>query len=160
MRTLKLASFSSGTFYTSVGTCWTDVAARRSPLTGIPGAYHRNSGPDYRTLQTKSIHKGRAKWPIFCRRYFPMHFLNENCDALIQISLIFVRSGPLSNRPALVQIMAWRRTSDKPLSEPMRAEFTDACIYASIGLDELKNEIWDEPNWFNFQSIGTSKYYM
>ena len=34
-------------------------------------------------------------------------------------SLKFVPKGPINNVPALVQIMAWRRSGDKPLSEPM-----------------------------------------
>ena len=34
-------------------------------------------------------------------------------------SLKFVPKGPINNIPALVQIMAWRRPGDKPLSEPM-----------------------------------------
>ena len=37
----------------------------------------------------------------------------------IKISLKFVPKGPINNIPALVQIMAWRRPGDKPLSEPM-----------------------------------------
>ena len=37
----------------------------------------------------------------------------------MQISPKFVPKGPIVNRPALVQIMAWRRTCDKPLAEPM-----------------------------------------
>ena len=35
------------------------------------------------------------------------------------MSLKFVPKGPINNIPALVQIMAWRRPGDKPLSEPM-----------------------------------------
>ena len=31
----------------------------------------------------------------------------------------FVPKGPINNIPAMVQIMAWRRPGDKPLSEPM-----------------------------------------
>ena len=34
--------------------------------------------------------------------------------------------GPIYNIPALVQIMAWCRTGDKPLSEPMMVQFTEA----------------------------------
>ena len=45
--------------------------------------------------------------------------LNENLWILIEISLNFVPRGPINNIPALVQIMAWRRPGDKPLSEPM-----------------------------------------
>ena len=38
----------------------------------------------------------------------------------MKISLKFVAQGPI-NIPALVQIMAWRRLGDKPLSELMMA---------------------------------------
>ena len=38
-----------------------------------------------------------------------------------QISLKIVSNGSINNNPTLVQIMAWRRTGDKPLSEPMVA---------------------------------------
>ena len=41
----------------------------------------------------------------------------------------FVPKGPNNNIPALVQIMAWRRPGDKPLSEPMIFSFlTHICI--------------------------------
>ena len=46
-------------------------------------------------------------------------FLNENVSIFIKISLNFVPKGPISNILALVQIMAWCRPGDKPLSEPM-----------------------------------------
>ena len=38
---------------------------------------------------------------------------------LINISLKFVPKGQINNIPPLVQIMAWRRSGDKPLSESM-----------------------------------------
>ena len=44
-------------------------------------------------------------------------FFNENGWMLVKISLKFVAKGPINNIPALVQIMAWRRPGDKPLSE-------------------------------------------
>ena len=50
---------------------------------------------------------------------FKRIFLNENVTTSIKISLKFVPKGPINNNPALVQIMAWRRSGDKPLSEPM-----------------------------------------
>ena len=49
---------------------------------------------------------------------FKRAFLNENVLISIKISLKFVSKGPINNIPALVQIMAWRRPGDKPLSEP------------------------------------------
>ena len=45
-------------------------------------------------------------------------FLKENVWIPTKISLKFVPKGPINNIPALVQIMAWRRSGDKPLSEP------------------------------------------
>ena len=46
-------------------------------------------------------------------------FLNENVWIVLNISLEFVPKVRINNIPALVQIMAWRRPGDKPLSEPM-----------------------------------------
>ena len=45
---------------------------------------------------------------------FKRIFLNENVRISIMISLKFVPKGPINNIPALVQIMAWRRSGDKP----------------------------------------------
>ena len=50
---------------------------------------------------------------------FTCIFFNENCCILIKFSLKYVCKGPIDNNRALVQIMAWRRSGDKPLSEPM-----------------------------------------
>ena len=41
------------------------------------------------------------------------------CEFFRKIPLKFVPMGPINNIRALVQIMAWRRPGDKPLSEPM-----------------------------------------
>ena len=48
---------------------------------------------------------------------FQRIFLNGNVKFSIKISLKFVPKGQINNIPALVQIMAWRRPGDKPLSE-------------------------------------------
>ena len=53
----------------------------------------------------------------FADDIFKRIFLNENVRISIKISLKFVPKGPTINIPALVQIMAWRRSGDKPLSE-------------------------------------------
>ena len=37
----------------------------------------------------------------------------------IRITLKIVPKGPVDNKAALVQLMAWSRTADKPLSKPM-----------------------------------------
>ena len=55
--------------------------------------------------------------------------LNENVCIPINISTKFVPTGPINNIPALVQIMAWRRPGDKPLSEPRMVSLpTHICV--------------------------------
>ena len=54
-------------------------------------------------------------------------FRNENFSILTQISLTFVPKGLIDNKAALVQVMAWRRTGDKPLPKLMLTQFT--CAY-------------------------------
>ena len=54
---------------------------------------------------------------------------NKNVWTLTKISLKFVPKGPINNIPSLVQIMAWRRSGDKPLSEPMMVSLlTNICV--------------------------------
>ena len=56
-------------------------------------------------------------------------FMNENVRISINISLKFVPKGLINNILALVQIMAWRRPGDKPLSEPMIVNLlTHICV--------------------------------
>ena len=56
-------------------------------------------------------------------------FLNGNIRISIKIPLKFVPKGPINNIPALVQIMAWRRSGGKPLSEPMMVSLlTHICV--------------------------------
>ena len=65
----------------------------------------------------------------FADDIFKWIFLNENVWILINISLKFVPQGPINNIPALVQIMAWRRRGDKPLSGPMMDRLpTHICV--------------------------------
>ena len=63
---------------------------------------------------------------VLADNIFKCIFLNENERITIQISLKFVPMSPVDNTPALIQVMAWRRPGDKPLSEPMLTRFTDA----------------------------------
>ena len=62
--------------------------------------------------------------------------LNENVLISLKISLKFVPKVQFNNIPALLQIMAWRRPGDKPLSEPMVVNLLTH-IYASLGLIDL-----------------------
>ena len=73
---------------------------------------------------------------------FKCIFVNGNVRILIEISLKFVPKGPINNIPALVQIMAWRRPGDKPLSEPMMV-----CLPTHICVTR--------PQWVNLQVVCT-----
>ena len=53
-------------------------------------------------------------------------FLNENDRIPIHISLKCVPRSPVDNKPALVHVMAWHWTGNKPLSEPKTTQFIDA----------------------------------
>ena len=65
----------------------------------------------------------------FADDIFKCIFVIENVWIPIIISLKFVPKGLINNIPALVQIMAWRRSGDKPLSEPMMVSLlTHICV--------------------------------
>ena len=57
---------------------------------------------------------------------FKYIFLNGNHRVSIGMSVKFVLWSPIDKNPALVQVMAWLRTDDKPLHELMLSKFTDA----------------------------------
>ena len=74
----------------------------------------------------------------FADDIFKRIFFNENVWISIKISLKFVPKGPINNIPELIQIMAWRRSGDKPLSEPMMVSLpTHICV--------------TRPQWVNHQ---------
>ena len=65
----------------------------------------------------------------FADDIFKCPFFNKNVWISIKISLKFVPKGPINNIPSLVQIMAWRRPGDKPISEPMMVRLpTHICV--------------------------------
>ena len=59
---------------------------------------------------------------------FKWIFLNENVGILIKISLKFLPKVPTDNKPALVQIMAWRHPGDKTLSEFCHSSSMHICV--------------------------------
>ena len=93
---------------------------------------------DYsRSNSTADVFKGiffntlrpRRNEQHFADDIFKRIFFHENVWISIKISLKFVPKGPINNYPALVQIMAWRRSGDKPLSEPMMVNLpTHMCV--------------------------------
>ena len=60
-----------------------------------------------------------TKWPPFSRRYFQMHFLEWKCMNFEWDFTELFPKGQITKIRALVQMMAWRRIGDEPLSEPV-----------------------------------------
>ena len=60
--------------------------------------------------------EAETKWPTFRWGQFQRIFFNKNVWIAIKISLKFVPKGPMNKIPAMIQIMAWRRSGDKPSS--------------------------------------------
>ena len=90
-------------------------------------------------------HWGRDKWTSFRRRHFQMHFLERKCWISTKISLKFVPKGPINIIPALVPIMVWRRSGDKPLSEPMMDSLpTHICVTRPqwVNLEPWHQQAW------------------
>ena len=82
----------------------------------------------------------------FADDLFKLFFLYGTYCIPIKISLKFVLDGPINNEPILVQIMAWRRTGDKQLSEPTIYRPT----FASLGLN---GSILINPSAHNYCSL-------
>ena len=77
----------------------------------------------------------------FADDIFKCIFEKENELISPRISLKFVPKVRINNIPALVQIMAWCRPGNKPLSEPMMAS--------------LLTHIWvTQPQWVNLLDPG------
>ena len=51
--------------------------------------------------------------------------------------MTFVPQSQINNIPALIQITPWHRSGDKPLSEPIMAQFTNAHMRQSVSMNEL-----------------------
>ena len=80
---------------------------------------------------------------ILADNIFKCIFLNENVWILLKISLWFVPKIPIDNIPALVQIMAWRHSGNKPLLEPMMVSLlTHICITRP----QWVNPLWPSDN--------------
>ena len=83
---------------------------------------------------------------------FKWIFLNENIRISIKTSLKFVPGGSINNIPALVQIMAWHRPGDKPLSEPMMIILlTHICVTRP----QWVNSLWPSDTIWQHRSMST-----
>ena len=74
----------------------------------------------------------RQNGRLFADDTFKRIFLHENITISTKNSLKFVPKRLINNIPALVQIMVWCRSGDKPLSEPMMLSSpTHICVTRS-----------------------------
>ena len=91
------------------------------------------SHPDEHWFSISLINKLRPRQNgrHFADDIFKYIFLNENAWITIKISLKFVPKGPINNILALIQIMAWHRPGDQPLSV---GSFTDAYMHHSASM--------------------------
>ena len=71
----------------------------------------------------------------FTDNIFKCIFINEKCIS-IRISLKYIPKGSINNKWSLVQVMAWHRTGDKPLPEPVLTHFTDAYMHHQGEMNE------------------------
>ena len=94
-------------------------------------------------MSTGHLHiESETKWMPFRRWHFQVHFL-ENVWVPVKISLKFVPKGAINNIPALVQIMTWRRSGDKPLSEAMMGGFLmHICVTRPQWINILTAKEW------------------
>ena len=96
----------------------------------------------YNVLMLNTL-RPRQNGRHFADDIFKCIFLNEDVWISIKISLKFVPKGPINNIPALVQIMAWRRPGDKPLSEAMMARLpTHICVTRPQWVNCKMNACW------------------
>ena len=96
----------------------------------VEKTYVITAGTTFNTLGPR--YNGRH----FAEDIFKSIFLEENIWISIKISLKIVPKGAINKIPALVQIMAWRRPGDKPLSESMMVSLlTHTCVTRPQGVN-------------------------
>ena len=62
----------------------------------------------------------------FEHNIFNYIFVEENLCILVQIRLTFVLKGLIDNELALIQVMAWYQTGNRPFTEPLLIKIHDA----------------------------------
>ena len=105
-------------------------------------------------------HWGRDKMAAtFPDDIFKCIFLNENEGISIKISLKFVPKGQINNIPSLVQIMAWRRPGDKPLSEAMMVSLsTHICVTRPQWVNAYPTLGQLQPSWRRWPMDGFREF--
>ena len=155
--------------------CYSSALAMELRLSCINPSPWKSSSTRKRPLLQSSATFFNTLRPRQNGRHFPDDifkciFLNENEWISLTILLKFVSKGQINNIPSLVQIMAWRRLGDKPLSEPVMVRVpTHICVTRPQWVNVCKKKqvvgktghllmIWDAMTliWRPFQapSIG------
>ena len=88
----------------------------------------------------------------FSKELFTYIFLTENVWISIRISLKFVPKVPIDNKPALVQIMIWHWTGEKPLSNYQTNDGPISLMHVCVTLPQ-----W--VIWPLYLSLGQSHNY-
>ena len=76
----------------------------------------------------------RLNGRLFSDDIFKFNFFNKKVVFWFKMSLTCVLKGPIDNIAVLAQLMAWRQTGDKRLSEPKMAEFGGAYMRLSASV--------------------------
>ena len=87
-------------------------------------------------VESTSIQHIEQNGQHFSDGIFKHIFLKEPFCILTQISLKFIHKNQIHNNSALVRIMAWGQTSDRPLTKPMSTQTYDGTVY-TLGKNEL-----------------------
>ena len=114
--------------YLNLESCWWPGNARCQDISNrdMESVYVEYSRPCSTRVDTL---RPRQHARHFADDTFKRIFLNENIWISLKISLMFVSKVPIDNIPALVQVMAWHRPGDKPLSEAMMVSLlTHICV--------------------------------
>ena len=101
-------------------------------------AFHR-----YLLISRVNTSRPRQNDRHFADGIFKCIFLNENVRISMTISLEFVPKGLINNNPAMVRTMAWRRSGDKPLSEPMMVSLL---THISVTRPQWVKYSWQSPD--------------
>ena len=98
---------------------------------------------------------------IFSGDIFLCIFLNGNVWILIKVLLKFIPEGPNNNNPASVQVRAWCRPGNKPLSEPMMVRLlTHICITQPQWVNIWLPYLTPLSIHWSYCSLGLSHRYM
>ena len=135
---LEIAMNSSGIFHW----IWITIEISFTDDEVLTGSSPKASGLSiplcvkFRSDYTELTHWGRDKMDAISQTIFSNGILEWKCmnfdKHFIFFHFKFVPKGPINNIPAMVQIMAWRRLGDKPLSEAMMVNLlTHICVTRS-----------------------------